>query len=108
MCLRSQVNVHRDKCDVRHSRNLFLMDSTLSSSRPLVLPRSSSLTNMTSSVVEKKRTKDDLQTLDTLALVVSKGERGSYGFIKLDSLVHLSGETVNEESTLSSGPVVRQ
>lgn len=90
------------------------MDSTLSSSLPLVLPRSSSLPSMTSSVVEKNRTNDDLQTCrhcvsHHIPTFASKRViANTHGIVKLDGLIHLSWETVNQEPTLGGGPVARQ
>jgi hypothetical protein len=81
------------------------MLSTLSSSLPLVLPRSKSLSSITFSVVLKYSTQDASQTCAPLR---HRKEQllQAYIFFEFKGLVHFTGEAINQEATSVVCPAV--
>lgn len=82
-----------------------MMLSLLSSSRPEVLLRSIKRSSMTCSVHEKKRTDVERQTCNVVSWRENwKRSAWIYRFVKLDRLIHLAGETVDQEAAVAVLP----
>ena len=74
-----------------------MMLSALSSSLPLVFPRSSSLSRRTFSGQVRKRTIDDGRTCVPPSAPFAARHKPTHARIELDRLIHLPREPIDEE-----------